>query len=128
MARVNSRFREGAQRFADRRKREDDAPRLHDEVPRLKTLRLEVEERRGSSTVAESKHVRHIVVARAPALFVIPCGDSACRDGGHELTRELLEPLRRGVTELEVEDSCNGSIGSATCGRIMRVVAKATYE
>ena len=127
MTPVSSRFREGAQRFAERRKREDDAPRLNAEVPTLRTLRLEVEERRGTSTLAESKHVRHIIVDRAPALFVLPCGDSMCHDGGHDITHSLIDGLRRGRTEVEVEDQCMGSIGTATCGRIVRVIAKATY-
>lgn len=125
---MNSRFREGAARFAERRKREDDAPRLKSVAPTLKTLRLEVDERRGTSTVADSKHVRHIVVDHAPALFVLPCGDSVCRDGGHELTEQMLQHLRRREPEFTVEDTCYGSVGSATCGRVIRVVAKATYE
>jgi hypothetical protein len=100
---------------------------LHETVPRLKTLRLEVEERRGSHAVAESKHVRHVIVERAPALFVLPCGDSSCRDGGHELTHSVLDHLRRADPEFVVEDTCFGTIGSASCGRIMRVLAKATY-
>src|SRR5579871_6879589 len=112
---MNSRFKEGAQRFAERRKREDEAPRLHDEVPRLQTLRLGVEERRGTATLAESKHVRHVLVDRAPALFVLPCGDSQCRDGGHDVTRPLLEGLKRGEDGLAVEDVCYGQVGSAPC-------------
>lgn len=124
---MNSRFREGAQRFAERRKREDDAPRLHDEVPRLKTLRLEVEERRGTATLGESKHVRHIIVDRAPALFVLPCGDSLCKEGGHDVTGPLLDGLKRGQEEFAVEDTCYGQLGTTTCERIVKVVVRATY-
>jgi hypothetical protein len=124
---VNPRFKEGALRFAERRKREDDAPRLRDEVPRLKTLRLEVEERHGAATVGESRHVRHILVDRAPALFLLHCGDSACKDGGHDVTRQLLDGLKRGQQELTVEDTCRGEVGSTTCERIVKVVARATY-
>jgi len=62
---------EAALRFAERRRREDDAPRLSAEVPRLLTLRLEIEERSGGSVVAEPVHVRRIVVEHAPALFFL---------------------------------------------------------
>src|SRR5262245_54567395 len=64
---------EAMQRAAERRKREDEAARLHDEVPRLASLKLEIEERGGGGTGAGSNHIRHIVVDTAPALFLLPC-------------------------------------------------------
>lgn len=124
---MNGRFREGAGRFAERRQRERDAPRLKAEVPRLASLRLEVEERRGSTSLPESKHVRLVVVDHAPALFVLLCADSACRDGEHDLTSRVMRYLQSGATEFVVEDDCNGTIGSANCGRVVRVLGKATY-
>lgn len=123
----STRAREAAERFAERRRREDDAPRLREKVPRLRSLRLEIEERRATSASAENKHVRLIVVDRAPALFVIPCGDSLCQDGGHDVTHALVQALVRGEPQVEIEDSCYGQVGSSTCGRIVRVVAKPTY-
>ena len=39
---------EAAQRSAERRRREDEAPRLRERVPALATLRLEIEEHRGT--------------------------------------------------------------------------------
>ncbi len=118
---------EAALRFAERRKREDEAPRLVTEVPRLKTLQLEMEERSGGSTVAEPKHMRRIVVEHAPALFVIPCGDSRCKDGGHDITHMVLRSLRAGEPVFEGEDVCNGSQGSGQCSRVLHYMAKATY-
>ncbi len=123
---IYGKAREASERFAERRKREDEAPRLHDEVPGLRTLRLEVEEQRASSTVAETKHVRIVVVDHAPALFVLPCGDGDCRDGGHDLTGEILARLRHGATDFTVEDRCYGSVRDVPCGRIVRVRIKAT--
>src|SRR5450755_1717922 len=118
---------EAAQRFAERRQREDEAPRLSAEVPRLESLKLEIEERRAGGAVAESAHIRRIVVDHAPALFLLPCGDSSCKDGGHDVTRVLMHALHAGAARTEGEDACNGQIGSATCSRVMRFVATATY-
>jgi hypothetical protein len=124
---MTSRSREAFLRFSERRRREDEARRLHEELPRLATLRLEIEERRGNATFAETKHVRHVVVARAPSLFVLPCGDPDCRDGGHDLTDPLVQRLRSGGTDFTVEDACAGDVRGAKCDRVVRLRAVATY-
>jgi hypothetical protein len=124
---MHNRAREASLRFAERRRREDEAPRLREEIPPLKTLRLEVEERRAGSAVSETKHVRLVVVDRAPALFELPCGDSDCRDGGHDLTRQLMGWLNDHATEFVVEDACSGNVRGVPCGRIVRVLGVATY-
>jgi hypothetical protein len=49
------RSREASERFAERRRKEDEAPRLKEAVPNLASLRLEVEEHRGTSAVAETR-------------------------------------------------------------------------
>ena len=121
------RSREASERFAERRRKEDEAPRLREALPDLRTLRLEVEEQRGTSAVAETKHVRIVVVDRAPALFMLPCGDSECRDGGHDVTNEVLDRLRHGATDFVVEDRCFGNVRDVARGRIVRVNIKATY-
>ena len=118
---------EASLRFAERRRREDEAPRLHTEVPHLKTLQLEIEERTGGSSVAEPKHMRRIVVDHAPALFIIPCGDSRCKDGGHDITHAVLRSLRDGETQFEGNDVCIGSQGSGQCARVLHYVAIAGY-
>ena len=125
---MTGRSREAFLRFAERRRREDEARRLHEEVPRLQTLRLEVEEHRGNATFAETKHVRHVVVARAPSLFVLPCGDPDCRDGGHDVTDALMQRLRAGETDFALEDACIGDVRGAKCDRVVMVKAVATYE
>ena len=125
---MTGRSREAFLRFAERRRREDEARRLHSEVPTLRTLRLEIEERRGSSALAETKHVRHVVVAHAPALFVLPCGDPDCRDGGHDVTDGLMQRLREGATSFAVEHACSGDVRGAPCERIVIVRAAATHQ
>jgi hypothetical protein len=123
-----SRNSEAAQRFAERRRREDAAPRLRQVVPHLATLRLEVQEHRGTTNAGDPKHVRLVVVDSAPALFALPCGAHACRDGGHELTEPILRALGSGVTRFELEDECAGNMGSASCGTVMHVTVEATYR
>lgn len=118
---------EAAQRFADRRRREDDAPRLHTEIPKLASLRLEIEERRSGGVVAEASHIRRVVVENAPALFMLTCGDPACREGGHDITHALLRGLQGGLPRVEGEDVCTGRVGTADCARVMHWVGLATY-
>jgi hypothetical protein len=119
---------EAARRFAERRKREDDAPRLSEEVPRLESLKLEVEERRPEGAAPEIAHIRRIIVERAPALFDLSCGDTACTDGGHDVTHAVMRALRAGQENFEGEDVCHGHVRSAPCRRILRYVGNATYR
>jgi hypothetical protein len=121
------RHSEGAQRFAERRKREDEAPRLTAEVPRLQSLNLEIDETSAGGPVAEPTHVRRVVVQHAPALFLLPCGDALCRDGGHDVTHAIMRALRAGETRFEGRDACAGSIGTAQCSRVVHFVGIATY-
>ncbi len=118
---------EGAQRFAERRRREDESSRLIDDVPRLASLALEIEESTEGGSVAEPKYVRRVVVERAPALFVLPCGDARCKDGGHDVTHAVMRALRAGETRFEGQDACSGAVGSAHCMRVLHFVGIATY-
>ena len=117
---------DAARRTAERRRREDEAPRLKAEVPSLSRLDLEMSERRGSVTV--STHVKRVVVASAPALFEIACSDRSCKEGGHDLTYTIMRALRSQETRFEGEDECRGRVGTAPCGCVMRFVATAVFE
>jgi hypothetical protein len=122
------RARDAAERFAARRQREDEAPRLLDEVPGLLNLRLAMEERTVGGTISAPKHLRHIVVDSAPALFVFVCGDGRCTDGGHDLTYEIMSALRRRQTTFEGEHECGGTTGTTPCTRILHFEAAAEYK
>ncbi len=125
---MNSRFKsEAALRFAERRQREEEAPRLRERFPALATLRLEIEETLGS-TNAFPKHTRIVMVDTAPALFTTTCADRACKEGGHDITNDMMRGLQSGSTRFDVEDSCHGSVGVAGCGRTMHVQVTATYR
>ena len=125
---MRSRIRsEAAQRFSERRQREEEAERLHVAVPKLASLRFDISEGRGS-TQSDPKHSRIIPVANAPALFVFTCADHSCKEGGHDLTHAILTGLRNQTAKFELEDRCYGTIGSAECGRVMHVHVSATYQ
>ena len=97
-------------------------------MPALLTLRLEIQERRADALIAESTHVRKIPVEHAPALFELPCHDTVCVEGGHNMTQLILHSLKAGQTEFEGEDACGGHTGTAPCQRVLRYVASATYR
>jgi hypothetical protein len=117
-----------AARAAERRERENSAPRLSTEVPNLTTLRLEVEERSATSSALQPKYTRFIMVSSAPALFLLPCGDTHCIDGGHDVTGTIMNALRGGKTRFEGEDECRGSIGTSYCARVLHFQGAAEYR
>ena len=117
-----------ALRAAERRDRENSAPRLAREVPELVSLRLEVEERSVAASVSQPKYIRRIVVANAPALFFIPCGDPNCIDGGHDVTRTVMDALHAHRANFGGSDDCVGSLGMATCSRVLHFEAVAEYH
>jgi len=121
---------DAARRYAERRKREDEAPRLASVVPHLESLRLEVHEETSSDPAAnpESSHVRRIVVAHAPALFWITCHNKACKDGGHDVTSIVMQALRERKAHFEGQNPCMGQVGGGACRRVLRFVGTATYR
>jgi hypothetical protein len=114
-----------ALRFAERRRREDEAPKLSAQAPALTSLRLDLEERSGAGG---TKHIRRVMVDRAPALFLVPCGDPRCVDGEHDLTSQVMQALRSRRPSFEGSDSCSGNIGSSPCQRVLNFVGTAEYS
>jgi hypothetical protein len=121
------RMSQAAERAKERREREDSSTRLLEACPDVSNLQLDVTEYFGERRTIAGKHVRHIVVAHAPALFLIGCSDSSCQDGGYDLTSEILRALKARQTRFEGEQSCCGHVGSAECRRVLSFVALATY-
>jgi hypothetical protein len=128
MASFRSRSTEASQAAAERRQREDRAPRLLAEVPALASLKLELEELRQGASVPETVHVKHVAVAHAPALFDLPCLDSTCSGGGHDVTSQVLAALRSRSARFQGEHACNGTTRTAACTRVLRYVGIATYK
>src|SRR5271170_1043639 len=113
MPRRNS---QAALRFAERRRREDEALKLCQQVPALASLEIEIEERSGAGG---TKHIRRFMVDHAPALFLVSCGDPRCTEGEHDLTHEIMRALRASRTSFRGSDDCAGSIGSSSCLRVV---------
>lgn len=112
---------EAKQRTVERREREDKAPRLNVEVRRLVSLDIEIEH-------AESRYIWRIVVDRAPALFELACPEQTCTNGGHDITRPVMQGLKSSQTAFEGESTCRGDLPSGNCGRVVKYRAKATYK
>jgi hypothetical protein len=114
-----------SERTAERRELEVGAQRLSATVPALRSLQIQVEEHRGLGTTT---HVRHVVVARAAAHFLITCGDPACDSLGHDITGEVMRALRSRAPTFESGDPCNGMIGQASCQRSIHYKLTAVYK
>jgi hypothetical protein len=114
-----------ALRFAERRQREDEAPRLSAEAPDLISLQLEIDEQGVS---AQPRYIRRIVIGTAPALFFLPCGDPRCVDGGHDVTSAVMQALRAHNQSFDGTDDCLGSIGPSACARVLHFGAVAQYR
>jgi len=119
---------EAAERSAERRQRENDAGRLLDRAPSLTSLNIHFAERRVGGTVPDATHIRRVVVDHAPALFVVPCGDQGCTDGGHDLTWAIVQCLDEQQTKFEGEHACSGSAGTGRCSSVLFYKATATYR
>lgn len=122
MAKLDPRVEEAR----ERRKREDQAPRLLGEVPNLLSLRLEFVEHRGERQLAA--HAEPVALAHAAAFLEVPCGDESCRHGGYELTGAMMRALLAGTTHFEGRDECRGDTGSAPCARVLHYSGAATYR
>jgi hypothetical protein len=119
---------EASERHAERRRREDEAPRLQATFPSLVSLKLHLQEAKGDVSVAETGHIRHVVVAHAPLLFEMPCRDTACKDGGHDVTNAIAKALRAGEKNFTGEHQCTGYVGDSPCQRVLRYTATAAYK
>jgi hypothetical protein len=126
--RLRQRQLEVENRVRERREREDAAPRLRDQVARLLTLSIEIDDHFGGTILAERRYVKHVVVERAPALFDIPCSEASCQDGGHDVTREVMQALLAGKPEFSGRDTCLGWRGGERCERVLHYVGHATYS
>lgn len=117
------------ERTLQRHEREDAAGKLLRKVPDLLSLSLAVHESRPEAGTGASNYIRRIVVEHAPALFEMPCSNAYCKDGGYDVTREVLDALMSHKTHFEGDGACRGSSGTnGDCARILRYVGTATYK
>lgn len=111
----------------ERWKREDEAARLSTEAPTLVQLRLELAESSNGRNVLDSTRTVHVVVARAAALFEVPCSETRCKDGGYDLTREIMRHVRQRRQSFVGQEYCNGYMGHHPCTRVLQFVAHAEF-
>ena len=107
-----------------RRQREDNAPRLAAEIPELTALGIRVDER---SIISAPTYVRRFVVGQAPAVFLIPCSDPNCSDGGHDISSEVMVALRGKRYRFNGSHTCTGWVGSKPCERTIWFEGEAEY-
>ncbi len=115
-------------RAIERRKREDDAPRLKSRVPRIESLNITISESGRAVGDLDVSYIRRVVVERAPALFELPCSDPRCTGGGHDVTRPFLKALRHAQTSFEGSHRCGGTVKETECPLALRFEATATYD
>ncbi len=111
-----------------RHQREDAAGKLHERAPDLASLDLRIHEARPNGCVNDTQYIRRIVVEHAPALFEVPCSFAECRDGGYDVTREVLSAVAARKTQFEGDQACRGTCGPVDCGRVLHYKATATYR
>jgi hypothetical protein len=86
---------------------------------------MDIEER---TDIGANTYTRRVVIEQAPALFLVPCGDSRCSDGEHDLTAMVMKALRNHETSFHGEDPCLGTVGASSCSRVIRFDASAEYR
>jgi hypothetical protein len=112
---------------AEQRRREHDAPRLHQAAPTLLSLRLTFDDRTREDAVDGVHYAKPIVVATAPAYFDVRCAEPRC-DGRHDLTESILSALRSRLTSSSGRSSCNGAVGTSMCNRTLDYACSATFR
>lgn len=113
------RWQQKGSRRSERWQREDDAPRLKATFPELESLKFELDELVDDRAIPGMRRVRHIMVDQAAALFEIPCSDTKCEDGGHDVTDQVLAALESGSQEFEGQHACHGNASEGPCKRVL---------
>lgn len=112
---------------AEHRRKEDAAPRLRDEVPRLQSLKITFADVRDAGRTLALPYARPVIVATAPAHFQIRCMEPTC-DGQHDLTSKILQAVRQSSVKFAGQSSCQGMVGDVPCDRILSYECEAAYR
>lgn len=108
--------------------REDAAPRLKQLVPELESLRVSLVENKGGHAIPGTRRVQHVMVDTASTLFEVPCTESACQGGGHDLTQVVGPRLRNRRPEFSGSSECTGAVGGHACERRLEYSFEAKYS
>ncbi|HEY6879508.1 MAG TPA: hypothetical protein VI299_15885 [Polyangiales bacterium] len=104
---------------------ERNAQRLQAAIPKLAGLVIEVQE---FSQIACIKYTKRFHVASAPLLFELRCGDERCTHGGYDITHRVVHALRAHETRSRGDCQCDGTTGTANCGRHIHFELFAEYR
>lgn len=121
-------WRETGHPRRERWDRENAAPRLTQVVPHLKSLRLTLVEQRSQRDISGTRRTQHVIVATASTLFEVPCGESGCNGGGHDLTGIASSQLRQQRRAFEGTSECRGYIKDRPCDRWLAYAFVAEYS
>ncbi|HTV21997.1 MAG TPA: hypothetical protein VMG12_25080 [Polyangiaceae bacterium] len=114
---------------SERWEREDAAPRLKQMVPELESLQVRLVENRGGYPITGTRRVQHVMVGTASTLFEIPCSESGCQGGGHDLTHTVTPRLRSRRADFSGSSDCSGAIGGGhACTRRLEYSFSAKYS
>jgi len=127
MNRMRQRDLDELEATMERRRREDAAPRLRDQVEDLESLRLRFEDVRLEGRTRAISYSKPIAVATAPACFDIRCMEVRC-NGRHDLTAPVLRALREAKISFVGSSDCNGMIGDVPCDHTLAYTCEAKYS
>jgi hypothetical protein len=108
--------------------RENAAPRLKELVPNLKSLRLSLVELRATREIGGTRRTQHVIVDTASTRFEVPCGESGCNGGGHDLTGTASSALRQQQRTFGGTSDCQGNVKERPCDRQLQYSFVAEYS
>jgi len=121
------RWKEQSHRRSERWDRENAAPRLKQLVPSLKGLRLTLVEQRAERDISGTRRTQHVMVDTASTRFEIPCGETDCDGGGHDLSRIAASQLSERRGAFGGKSECHGYIKERPCDRHLEYAFVAEY-
>jgi hypothetical protein len=115
------------------RLRVDEAVRLAEKFPQLKTLKVALEfvDREGMTKITEMKYSANLEHAKSVLVFVCPI--SECCGGDFDLTAKLAEAVSKRQTKVAGEMPCLGSHKKASgllapCRSVLRYTLSLAYS
>ena len=115
------------------RQRMDEAVRLVEKYPQVKTLKVALEfvNREGMTKTTEMKYSANLEHAKSVVVFV--CPSSECCGGDFDLTAKLAEAVSKGQTKIAGEMHCLGSHKTASgqiapCRSLLRYKLNLVYS
>jgi len=120
-------WKEAGSNRRERWDRENAAPRLKELVPNLKSLRWSLVEQRAGRDLGGTRRTQHVIVDKASARFEVPCGESGCTGGGHDVSNATCSQLRQQQHAFGGTSDCQGYVKDRPCDRRLEYSFVAEY-